>query len=164
MEELKMAQKIHKSIFLLLLLYSKGKSGDLNEKITGITKLEKLLFLVKEEVLKKHKLPFEEDYYVFRPYNYGPFTEELFDDIELLSDLGFLPKTDERENDDFVLTSEGAQKASEIKDLLPNDIVAGIENIKKNYADRSLNNLLEYVYTKYPDYTLKSQIKDKILG
>ena len=159
-----MVKKIHKSIFLLLLLYSKGKSGDLNEKIIGRTRLEKLLFLIKEEVLKKQTLPFGEDYYVFRPYTYGPFTEELFDDLELLEDLRLLIKTDKGENDEFGLTSMGVQKSSEIQELIPTEILNGIEKIKKDYGNLQLDILLEHVYHKYPDYAMKSKIKEKIMG
>jgi len=43
------------------------------------------------------------------------------------------------------------------------DILEKIRRIKTKYGALSLQDLLHYVYTKYPDMTTASEIKDKVL-
>jgi hypothetical protein len=43
-------------------------------------------------------------------------------------------------------------------------IIDGIRKVKRKYGHYSLSDLLYYVYTKYPDMTTESEIKDKVLG
>ena len=38
-----------------------------------------------------------------------------------------------------------------------------VRRIKSKYGKYSLNDLLYYVYTKYPDMTTESEIRDKVL-
>jgi uncharacterized protein len=85
----------HKEIsakdFLLTLLYSPGKYEAVNEPITGRTKLTKMVFLFEKELQKTFftdnvsvKLP------DFEPYNFGPFSKELFDDLSFFLSIGLI--------------------------------------------------------------------------
>lgn len=70
-------QQISKSDLILLLLYSKGFSGKINGPIQGITRLMKLLFLLHKE--KNFESPFN-----FQPYKMGPFSDEVYPELEFL--------------------------------------------------------------------------------
>lgn len=157
-----MAKVISKSAYLIALLYLPGKLGKTNEEIIGRTRLEKLLFLIKQEILDKEEIPLTEDYFRFKAYKFGPFTEELFDELEFLKDFGMIDVVGEGENQIFKLTDRGIQLAKKTETMIPSKILQGIASIKKKWGYVSLNELLMYVYTRYPDYTIHSEIRDKI--
>lgn len=78
---------------LLLLLYSPGKDGAINESITGRTRLVKMLFLFREELLphfKKGTAITEENFYEFFPWSYGPFSSQVYDDLNFFILRGFI--------------------------------------------------------------------------
>jgi len=66
---------------LLLLLYAQGKTNRFAEPLLGMTRITKLLFLALEELTLTRlvKRP-----YRFVPYKLGPFSTELYDDLEIL--------------------------------------------------------------------------------
>ncbi|MBI3748070.1 MAG: hypothetical protein HY262_04380 [Chloroflexi bacterium] len=66
----------------LVLLLLRAAGG----KLTGITRLQKLIFLITEDdrykrLAKAHQAPVP----VFRPYKMGPFTPELYDAVQVLT-------------------------------------------------------------------------------
>ena len=179
---------------LLLLLLDGGKAAE-NQGLGGITRLQKLLFLLERE---EHVLPKGDDF-AFEPYKAGPYSPRLYDDLEFLENLGLIEKKvaaegteeeaaevafsfedliePESERDDpsgpapdayeeyrYILTDEGLQKVRQFvtaKDYKP--LVDSISRIKARYRRYSLQDLLYYVYTKYPDMTTESEIKEKVL-
>jgi len=44
------------------------------------------------------------------------------------------------------------------------DIRKHISDLKEKHGREKLDDLLRYVYSKYPDFTVKSEIRDKVLG
>ena len=64
---------------LIVLLYSKGRFGVLNEPIEGITRLDKIMFLLSGDERFKSII---NQGYTFEADNFGPFAPELFDDLE----------------------------------------------------------------------------------
>src|SRR5688572_9464290 len=69
---------------LLLMLYSPGNTDKVNEPITGRTRLIKMLFLFKEELWPKFRKGVDlqdEEMYNFIPWNYGPFSKDVYDDL-----------------------------------------------------------------------------------
>ncbi len=72
---------------LLLLLYSPGISGEFCEPIEGRTRIIKMMFLFKKEIEKellKDKNIDSIQMPEFIPWSYGPFSKEIYDDIEFL--------------------------------------------------------------------------------
>lgn len=65
----------------------------------------------------------------------------------------------------YFLTERGAQK---VKALLADPkyqpLSGAIRKIKSKYGSHSLNDLLYYVYNKYPEMTTESEIRDKVLN
>jgi uncharacterized protein YwgA len=78
---------------MLLLLYSQGESGEFCEPIIGRTRIMKLIYLFGKELYDqlnfKRYIP-KEKLASFEPYNYGPFSKDVFDDLSFLEDVGFL--------------------------------------------------------------------------
>ena len=163
--------------------------ADIANGINGITRLQKFLFLLEnEDYIKKI-----EDGYQFEAYKAGPYSSTLYDDLEFLENIGLIEveisgvATEEEAADidftfeelmdsediktpdvydekRFKLTKEGLAKVESLltsKEYSP--VVDGIRRIKSKFGNYSLNDLLYYVYTKYPDMTTESEIKDHVL-
>ena len=159
-----------------------------------MTRLQKLLFLLERE---EGFVP-SGDGFDFTPYKAGPYSSRLYDDLELLENLGLVeseptavateperaelealsfeeligtPTEDERPAADsyeerrFQLTSKGRTHVEKLlakPDMRPAiDVVA---KVKSRYGSYSLNELLRYVYTKYPAMTVESEIREQVLG
>ncbi len=78
---------------LLLLLYSPGVREAPNEPISGRTRLTKALFLFKEEVLphfRRGTAITAENFYEFFPWNFGPFSRQVYDDLNFFQLHGFI--------------------------------------------------------------------------
>jgi len=79
---------------LLLLLYLPGKTGKDNEAISGRTRLTKMIYIFEKEIkdnidyLDKSSVP------NFIPYDFGPFSRDLFDDLQFFINIEFI-KEDE---------------------------------------------------------------------
>ncbi len=190
---LSMATVSSKDMTLLLLGITPGGLG--KDGIGGITRLQKLLFLLeKEENLKPAGDKFE-----FTPYKAGPYSARLYDDLEFLENLGLVESeivseaTDEEavevdqlnfddlidgndqsgessraadayEERRFRLTEDGLRRVQDLLhkgDLQP--VAEGIRKVKSRFGNHSLSDLLYYVYTKYPEMTVESEIRDKVL-
>lgn len=179
------------NIFLLMnLLHARGSSGKYNEPVEGITRLTKLLFLLKEE----SNIPSQ---FMFIPYKMGPFSSEIYKVIEFMktypepTEEGALLKVTEKtahagidpeaikylsdaasDTDDpqdikfgtsiFALTEMGEKVADKIWESLPVEHRNAIDGIKMKYAGLTLKDLLRYVYKQYPDMATKSEIKHQL--
>jgi uncharacterized protein YwgA len=137
--------------WILLFLFAGGKK-QYNEPVIGKTRLVKELFLLRETQKIK-------DMYEFMPDNYGPSSDELISDLDILIQKGFIQTQPHPYGTQYALTPEGTKKAQE---LTAEEIKTKIENIKRNYNEMPLNKLLLYVYSAFPKYTIKSVIKNQI--
>lgn len=72
---------------LVVLLHVTGPKGMPNESVVGVTRLQKLLYLLKREY-GIDKL--SNNYFTFEPYKFGPYTSQLYDDLAFLENLGFI--------------------------------------------------------------------------
>lgn len=69
---------------LLLLLYSPGLTNEVNEPVSGRTRLVKMLFLFWKEALphfRKGTEITEDNFYEFHPWKFGPFSSEIYNDL-----------------------------------------------------------------------------------
>lgn len=73
----------HELLLLLLGLEEKGVSA---KGIGGITRLQKLLFLLWQEAGIREI----DKWFQYKPYKAGPYSRILYDDLELLENLGFI--------------------------------------------------------------------------
>lgn len=182
---------------LLLLLLGTPTPGDSAAGIGGITRLQKFLFLLEKE----GGLAPTGDGFEFTAYKAGPYSSRVYDDLELLENLGLItrqlsdsateeeaaeadftfadligpeaeseeemvgPTADIYEEHRFSLTPKGEDR---LKKLLASGdyrpIKKRVEDVKRKYSRYSLNDLLYYVYTHYPEMTTESEIKEKVLS
>jgi uncharacterized protein len=163
---------------LMALLYAPGASGRINEPIKGITRLQKLLFLLWKEGRFYETL---QDLYNFKAYDFGPCMDDLYDDLEFVQEMGLVnveevPSGNEYEGGDedaflrdfgfklikketrrdFRLTESGCQAGKDLFDSLSAEDQDRVRKIKTKYNNMSFWSLLRYVYKKYPTFAKKS--------
>ncbi len=179
--------------YLLLLLYLDNKSP-----IYGAIRLEKMMFLFNEEIaprLSKTGLD-SEQLPEFIAYNFGPFSKDVYEQVELFKGIGFLQVKDLKateeliEADDweegpfnlgkkqgyagFQLNEEKRYYRYQILKLgadyvdariyseLTIEQVEILTQFKRKITQLSPKQILRYVYTRYPDYTSNSLIKNEV--
>lgn len=133
------------------------------EPIEGRTRLQKMVFLMQKELEKRDQSGAVELEYDFIPYDYGPFSKELYDDLDTMIDQEFVDDTEEplrsgkvkyiyeiEDNGEELVDSE-AEKWEDI-----DAIMQLAQEIKQEYNDMLLSELIEYVYSEYPDYAERS--------
>ena len=99
---------------LLLLLYSPGVMDDPNEKIRGRTRLVKMIFLFQEEIYQKFKFDIE-NLAKFVEWKFGPWSEEVYSDIEFFKSIGFIG-IEAEENNASDITSEEVEEFEKWED------------------------------------------------
>lgn len=191
---------------LLLLLI--GLGGTSHEGLGGITRIQKLIYLLETE----ENIQPEGDGFKFVPYKAGPYSPRIYDDLEFLENLDYIrragaqqspdrvsaeaeasepekaevdltfedlmgpedvlasgsdeiaPTADSYEEARFSLTPKGQERMEQLlanKEYMP--FVDGIRKAKSRFSKYSLNDLLYYVYTRHPQMTTESEIKEKVL-
>lgn len=110
LERSSMEKNNYKSVdFILLLLYSPGYTGEVNEPIAGRTKITKMLFLFEKELATKFHLSelvgsAEIDkIFNFEGWNYGPMSKTLFKDIDFLKNINFVEDVTNLEEEELSL-------------------------------------------------------------
>lgn len=184
-------KKLNGADYLLLLLYLDNKSP-----ILGAIRLEKMMFLFNNEIaprlketgLDSDKLP------EFIAYNFGPFSKDVYEQVELFKGIGFLrvtnlmakeelieaddweegPFSKELDYAGFQLNDEKRYYKYQMLDLgadyvskkicpkLTAEQLAMLLQFKKKITSLSPKQILRYVYTKYPDFTSNSLIKNEV--
>lgn len=167
---------------IVLLLGAPAKSPALAGRVAGITRLEKLVFLLEQETPLGERLTELPD---FVPHNFGPFSQKVYQAIETLSAAGLVSDSatvaateeDSWESDeiigdspgssyttrDFELTDRGRRYYAALIAELPPDTERTVAVFKNQFGALPLRQLIRYVYTRYPDLTEKSLIRDEIL-
>ena len=110
------------------------------------TDLQKYLFLL--------SIRQQEKSYHFVPYRYGCFSFQAYQDKRNLTGKGFLLSTD-----DWKLTGK-----RNLRGTLPLQDAHDIWQTKKDFGHLSGEQLVKYVYEKYPYYAVNSEIATKVLS
>ena len=159
-------------------------------RIEGVTRLEKLLFILDKEGDAKDWMSEDPE---FVPYNYGPFTPKVYQAVDTLSTTGIIEdskasarddsdtweerdaigsgnaigESDEAPNPyvtrDFSLTDRGWKYYHVLEQEVGRKVVDGISAIKDDFAALPLNQLVRYVYSNHDEFTSKSLIRDQVL-
>ena len=171
------ADQLHGSDLVLLLLAAPTSVSSAIRQINGITRLEKLLYLADRETSASKVV--SEDPLRFVTYDYGPFSKDVYEAVEILEESGLVTEerfvngqtVDDVEDaritgtvDDqeyverrFTLTDQGDLVAGLLASKHPN-VVVELSQIKDEYASRPLSSLIRYVYGAYPGDAVKSKI------
>jgi uncharacterized protein YwgA len=122
------------------ILYIIGKVGRV-----GKTKLQKLTFLA--NINQEHA------YYDFFPYDYGPFSLVLQNDLVSLCGVGLLS-----------FDNSSYQKPNFEPSLISEYRKHYIDAVIEQYGKYQTNDLMQYVYTNFPDYAINSKKADDLLS
>lgn len=141
---------IKKSDLILLLL-----NGDNKFPIEGITRFEKLVFLTQKEILDKWEFDFEPD-------RFGPLATEIYDEIDFLKSIEMIKEGIGKK---YEITDKGKRfLEKKTYERVHEDLRKRISDLKEKHGRKKLDDLLRYVYSNYPEFTVKSEIRDKVLG
>ena len=146
-ENLRMQIIILRSVVIPYIIYQASK---IKGRPVFMTELMKYLFLLQKE----YNIDLA---YNFEPYKYGPFTPQVYRDLDSLK--GKVKVKEVTDNvDKSLITSDELP-------LVDQDIENGIKDLLNRFGSMSLRDLLSYVYKKYPQYTVKSEFNlDSFLG
>jgi len=162
---------------MVLLLHAPGSRGA--EAIHGMTRLQKLLFVIEQKLNSGHH---------FYAYAYGPFDEAVHDAANALRLAGFLSGTtplgatpptfeemmqsaversgprEESRPEVFTLSPEGHAAAERLRrsNRAYEALFARVAEIRREWDTPSLNDLVDRVYTEWPQYAVKSVIKHQV--
>lgn len=132
-----------------------------NKRIVNITKLTKITFEVEKEVFEK---VLSTIVFSFRGYNYGPFTEEIYDCLEFLQNLDLVELNEEENRKGVILTQKGLEFFNtRVKDVIPDELIKMLEKVVEEYGALSYDELIRRVYNEHPEYAEKSLIRDRYL-
>ena len=163
---------------ILLLLMSALSACGTKQRVAGITRLEKMMFLLQKETAFSGKL---QNKFNFEPWKFGPFSREIYEDLDLLASLGLveaevqeLPSYAEYTEEDklieqedfepivqklFSLTDRGCRVAEKLRAAISEKDWAEVGQLKKRFEKVPLTRLIQYVYQKYPETTSKSVLE-----
>lgn len=127
----------------------------------GLTpvQLQKVLFLVGE----RRKRVVGPDYYKFKPYNYGPFCQAIYTDVDLLASFLEQVEVDEsrgRQLRRYRLTATGAERATELVKQAPAEGVAYLREVVPWAQKLTFNELVRAIYDAYPKMRAKSVFQE----
>lgn len=148
---------MHRKLLPLALMYAGN-----GEPIEGRTRLQKLVFLMQKRLEEAGEDPLQSDDYEFIPYDYGPFSKELYDDLDETMARNMVEGREEdlgedKEKYDYEIQEDGEQW---VRDQLSKEeaqrILELAEEIKDEYGDVYLSDLIDEVYSRYPKYAENS--------
>lgn len=179
------------SDLVLLILGAPSDDPDQVDRCAGITRLEKVAFLIEESRFPKlSAIPAQP--LQFKAYHYGPYTRELYDAIDLLSGIGLVreqraststsldlaEELNALEGEEvgagspdpsrpyeeriLELTDKGKYVAGVIAHRVGDKAVEEISRIKDEYGSLPLRQLLRLVYREYPKMAARSRIREAI--
>lgn len=170
---------------VVLVLGAPSTAPSLKDRVEGVTRLEKLLFLLERETPLGSLLTETPD---FKAHHFGPFSARVYQAVESLAAAGLVEDSATRTSEllgsedaweatnlvygddapytprEFELTPRGRKYYSALVQELPAEVEGHVSKLKNQFGSLPLRQLIRYVYTQYPDFTTKSKIRDDVLG
>ena len=139
--------------------------------VRGATRIQKYGFLLAKQYKKETanisktepSLVFYNDW---EPLWFGPFSKSLAKDIDDCVERGLIHKEPVSTSPDsyrFSLTIKGRKRWRDMLSMFTSDMTAIYEKVA-HLQKVGLGNLLEGIYSSYPDYTVRSVIRDRVQG
>lgn len=121
-----------------------------SEKVRGRTKMQKFVFLIQQNL--------ERNQYSFVPYDYGPFAKTLAADLDKMEERGFIRETENEEYGyEFEITDKGKKELQQISEGEDAERIRDEANhVVQEWNEQPLSQLLNHVYSKYPEYAENS--------
>jgi hypothetical protein len=124
---------------------------NISNGIQGKTKLQKMMFLAKQEYGVEHE-------YKFEKYNYGPYSFQLSEDLKALQSLEFI-KVDETIFDTegpfigklfiFSLSDKGKEIMEKIIPQISGEDISKLTKLVNDWNSKPLPEIIDYVYSHY---------------
>ena len=168
---------------IVVLLGAPTRSPGLVDKITGITRLEKLIYILDVETDVGQVLT---DSPEFVPHNFGPFSQKVYQAIDILASANLVTDSSQIDvsNDEswetgkyiddepdqqytsreISLTERGRRYYSALEAEFGSDVVSIVSTVKDRFGSLPLTQLVRYVYQRHPDQIENSIIRNKVLG
>lgn len=169
---------------VILLLGSDAGRRESTGEVRGITRLEKLVFLLERETEAGKHLT---ESPAFEAYNFGPFSQKVYQAIDTLVSAGLVEDSAQLSQNtedtwelnrvigddsaapsystrNFRLTKLGEEYFDALRSELPATVVDQAGDLRKKFSGWPLRELVRYVYERYDSFTEKSLIRDDILG
>lgn len=133
------------------------------EPIEGRTRLQKMVFVIQQNLIESGEFH-EDQLYEFFPYDYGPFSKELAEDIDSMIEEGLLEENsiefDEEGNIKYLYSvKEDGERAveRERKEHEYENIFNLAKEVKRRFNENlSLPEVIDEVYEEYPRYAENS--------
>ena len=102
----------------------------------------------------------EGDFYDFEPYNYGPFSKDIYKDTDKLESEGLIriDSSDNKKWTECIVTGFGRKKVQEIKNSLSPNILKYIKDLIVWINKLSFREIISHIYKKYPQFKENSVI------
>ncbi len=163
---------------MVLLLHATNREGE--SAIRGMTRLQKLLFVVEQQLKAKSS---------FYAFNFGPFNEEVNDTAHALEVAGFIKNSEAQSPGppsfremmssvsrrassaesgttvvEFALSDKGHEAAERLRhsSAAYEQLFSFVESVKQEWDTSDVRDLVARVYETYPAYTEKSVIQEEV--
>jgi uncharacterized protein YwgA len=102
------------------------------------------------------------DFYQFSPYNYGPFSKQVYDDAERLAQDGLvtIAQAPGMRFSEYVITWRGQEAAERLKGRADHRAITYLERVVNWARKQSFSELVRAIYRKYPQYRVNSVFQD----
>lgn len=143
---------------LIFILLNANNSKSIHGKIVFV----KQMFLLSKEIFPEFFSEMN-----FYPSDYGPFSKKLMKKIDELIDQGFIKKVKYSnpygsKTTRYILTKKGIDKANNLYGIISNKKKDKIITSRDMWESLGYKGVLRFVYSKYPEYTIKSKILDEL--
>jgi uncharacterized protein YwgA len=137
--------------WLLLLLSDRTLDPDGSTTLDPV-RIQKGMFLLSKR--GPHK-----QLYDFQPYNWGPFSRDVYSDLDQLVAQG-LVEQESRPGQSwslYKLSEDGYMLASKVASSTDENAVRWMAQLRRYLTSRSFNELLTEIYSLHPEYATRSQ-------
>lgn len=128
------------------------------KKIDDIIRLHKMAFLM-DKIMGDEDLDDDLD---FGPDKLGPFSENLEDSVNMLSNWGIFESSQHGKSKTTALTEDGAELLDLINKKYPGTVQLG-QKLNDDLDDLSTGEIVKMIYRLYPSQTVNSLIRNDLV-
>lgn len=136
--------------------------------IQGNTRLQKYGFVVYQRYAKKNKLEGLNFYSDWKPYLYGPYSQQLKNDLEEAIASNLIAKyttitPSNREFSNYSLTVKGRMRLRKLLEKYGRVVKELYEKFTQ-LNKQPMQIILKDIYLAYPEFTVNSEIRDEVMN
>lgn len=95
--------------------------------------------------------------YEFEPYNWGPCSFEIYDDLAILRERGLVETVPTHRGwSTYRLSGKGQREATELRSKANKKLLQKLDEVRQWVVSRTFEQLLRDVYAGYPMYAVQS--------